>query len=272
MKGTHIYQGKEFQVNIEGEKWNQGDRIRGHFQAKFESGSLADLQEPGVMLAYIPSKRIKRGSLADQLTIMECKTFSAEELADFKKCTWDFYLGTEMLITEKAGSLFLLFGETTDIENMGKLQIVIDPHPLLEGLLEIMRTFFRFKPKEWKNKEGSITCKLVPPDGRDFSTMKVLDLIGVVKETGAGDSSHEEGRPRPGRSHGKEKFLHLKFLFTVNGLQHDTISTKLTQAQKEYSLVLSPKDYLTFGTALNQDRLISEITQILEQVRPKLLF
>ncbi len=96
MKGFSVQGGMEYRVNVSGEKWNQGDALEVEIRT-------ADQARIFIAVAEGNDKKIRSKS-EDAFEILESKEGSGPGL------TARFRLPENSRITDKSGSLYLLYG------------------------------------------------------------------------------------------------------------------------------------------------------------------
>jgi hypothetical protein len=164
MKGMSFQNGVEFRITIEGESWNQGTTIKG----RIESKPAAKAQ---ILLAEGLDKKVKAKS-PDAFVILE-EAQSAPAPYD-----WSFTLPIDCRISDKTGSLYILYGHGENIEKLGQLRLNLLPSPVLTDLVDLMSTHFRFVLKSWSAGKSSVTeAKMDPPSGKDWTMLEGLTVL-----------------------------------------------------------------------------------------------
>ncbi|MBS1958073.1 MAG: hypothetical protein JST80_01245 [Bdellovibrionales bacterium] len=255
MKGTTFQNGVEYKVTIEGESWQQGQSIQGQLQTIIRNtpaGSAADAVTPRVVLAESTERKIKSKS-AEAFSIIEeaSSDASVSTTADGPTLVWKFTVPRQARITDKAGSLFLLYGFGDDLFTYGQLKLNILPHHYLQDIIEMMRTEFRFALKKTTaGRNGWIDTELDPPDSKDWAQLD--HLVIELKLEGEG----------------KDTSIEAKFQFhraEVDGMKAG-LSTKLTKREVTRSW---PRSELVhdFNDRLDKDAAQAAINDVVEEYR-----
>jgi hypothetical protein len=170
MKGMSFQNGVEFKVVIEGESWSQGDEIRG----KIESKPLSPVQ---VYLAEGNDKKVKAKS-ADAFIVLQELT---SPKAPFD---WKFPLNLDARISDKSGSLYLLYGNQENLDKLGQLRLDILPHIHLKDLIDLCTMHFRFALKSIGfAKSGDTEIKLGPPSNKEWTFLEELVIHAKLNES-----------------------------------------------------------------------------------------
>lgn len=246
MKGTYFQKPLEFNLFIEGESWGQGDLIKGQLKVKNHSPEDIDLSSFGVQLAWGEDKKLKDKS-KDSFSILSEKSFDKEVLKKEaeESLEWEFKLGEDSPITEKKASLYLLYGNEEGVWQGGQLHLKIVPHKMITDFFNVFETFFRFKVKDFKNKKGFIDAKMIPPNNKDFISVKSLNC--QIKTV--------------------DKNLDLKFIFKLKKLNYAQNEMTLKDETKTIEKSLGPKEYLMYGKDMDQDKIQKLLQSVLDEVK-----
>ena len=251
MKGTTFLKPLEFILEAIGEKWSQGDKIKGSLKIRNHSGDNITLPLVKIMLAEGNYKKIKA---------KDAKAFSKIEESDVgsniallgneeKEFPFEFKISETSSITDKNGSLYLAFFDKDDTQPASHIELVIEPRPVIKQTLEIIENFIRFKVKEMKSVKGMVEVKLMPPSSREMSNID--SLILSLSE--------------------KDKTLTLKYAFNLRGIDMSSGTMQTQKKTKDFEQVFTSKQYMIYGDSLNQDFIIASLQSILAEVKPKLL-
>ena len=164
MKGVSFQNGVEFKITIEGETWSQGDTIRGKIESKPQSAVQ-------VFLAEGIDKKVKAKS-ADAFVILE------EHKATATPAEWKFELALDSRISDKAGSLYVLYGNQESLEKLGQLRLNIIPNLIVRDLVDLCNSHFRFVLKGFTfPKSGETEVKLDPPATQEWHSLEQLAIF-----------------------------------------------------------------------------------------------
>ena len=164
MKGMSFQNGVEFRITIEGESWNQGASIQG----RIESKPAAKAQ---IVLAEGLDKKVKAKSPDAFIVLEEAESASAPY-------DWSFTLPIDCRISDKSGSLYILYGHGENIEKLGQLRLNILPHPVVADMIDLLSTHFRFAFKSWSaGKSSSTEAKMDPPSSKDWAMLESLTVL-----------------------------------------------------------------------------------------------
>lgn len=251
MKGIFFEKPYEFNIEIEGESWSQGDKVKGNLVVRNHGSDQLDLSDLGVTLALTDIKKFKalnpKGiAVLESFTFEPGKTLSPEGRENLE---FEFQLTEDCNITEKASSLYVNCGNIKDPFVGGHLQLNVKPMKAINDFLEIFENFFKFKVKTIKNKKGFIDVKLSAPDSKDFGAVEQLNLFMNMD----GDQ------------------LNLKYLFKVKTLAYDGGNVTTKTEIKEFNQELAKRQYSSFGDSPNQDGIIEALSSIMEEIKSKKL-
>ncbi|MDB9786933.1 hypothetical protein OAB57_02405 [Bacteriovoracaceae bacterium] len=254
MKGTHVHQGIEHKINIEGEEWPQGSALSGTYD-KVIHRSNDNKPYEGVALVACNLRKLKKKDPQAYFVIDHHLVESGSE--SFK---WRFQLPNWSFITDKSHSYYILYGTFDQLEKnsyllgdgLGQLQLHTILHPRLQNLLGLMQTFLRFALKDVKNgKKDNVVAKLVAPECREWSFIYSFELHLKMDE---------------------ELTIHIDYLVTVNQLTHEQIGKQIKQTKKTFSQSLSAKEFILYENDFHPEKVVKEINTVLSELRPKLLY
>ena len=97
---------------------------------------------------------------------------------------WRFNLPSDAPITDKSGSLFLLFGGEDVMNRGGRLDVRVKMMELLQSFLQTYVTQFQFVQRSAKYKDGWTEVQLDPPTGsREFPNLEhVMCYLRMLDE------------------------------------------------------------------------------------------
>ena len=123
MRSTFFQQPLQYQIEIYGENWDQGEEIKGKLIIRNMISETVVVNASKVILAYGLKKAIKEGNespwevLEKQVLTKNISLPAGGEQSN----EWIFQLGTDCPITDKQGGLYLLFGGEETLSEGGRL-------------------------------------------------------------------------------------------------------------------------------------------------------
>ena len=239
MKGISFQDGVEFKVTIQGETWQQGEDLSGSLEATVKNPDVA-LGEMRVILAETTDRKLKLKSV-DGFHVLAEASSATSPLA------WSFKLPIDARISDKPGSLFILYGSRVDKHALGMLRLAILPHHYIHDLIEIMRTEFRFALKNLTAGKGNfVEAKLEPSGSKEWAQLE--ELILAVKVT--------------------DETIETKFIFNRNAVDamKAGLQTKIEKREIERSWGL--KEFVhDFNGRLNKDAATLAIQNVISEYR-----
>ncbi|MBI2519155.1 MAG: sporulation protein [Bdellovibrio sp.] len=249
MKGT-VFQGNlQFHVDIQGEAWTPGQMLRGQLNVNNQGSAPINLAQVGITLAHGLYKKVK-ASDPKAFTAFTTQTFGSDaELppGQANQLTWSIPLEETAPITDKAGSLFLVFGNLADKTKGGHLLITVGPGFIIQEYLKIFENFFRFKAKELRQSKDMIQIKMTPPTSKEFSSTEGL-LLFIKNQAGK---------------------LDLKYEFTIKKLGYTQGSVAMEKKELIFSYSLAQKDFMLGKDMIDQDKMLAHFNEVLNQVKMK---
>lgn len=251
MKGTIFSKPLEYNIEASGEKWRQGDRVKGTLKIKNHGIEKLDLPSLRVTLSEGVYKKIKTKDAKAWKHLAESKLEGdfALESSEEKNYSFEFTLPENCLITDKNASLYLAFFDKNENQPSGHIELVVEPKLVITQILEIIQNFIRFKLVQIKYVKGMVEVKLAPPASREMSTID--SLILSMSEV--------------------EKNLTLSYEFNMRVLDMAGGAMQTQKKTRDFEQKFTSKQYLIYGDALNQDFIIESINSILAEVKPKFL-
>ncbi|MEK6626684.1 MAG: hypothetical protein AABY86_17075, partial [Bdellovibrionota bacterium] len=160
---------------------------------------------------------------------------------------WSIPLVETAPITDKSGSLFLVFGNLGDKTKGGHLLITVGPGFIIQEYLKIFENFFRFKAKELRQSKDMIQIKMTPPASKEFSSTEGL-LLFIKNQAGK---------------------LELKYEFTIKKLGYTKGSVALEKNELVFPYALAHKDFMLGQDMIDQDKMLVHFKEVLDQVKMK---
>lgn len=248
MKGTFFSKPLEWNIETNGESWQQGDTLKGVLRLKNHGSEAFPLQDCGVCLAHAEIKKV-HSRAEGALKATDKHSFSEQEIPanGSVELPFTFVISPNGAVTDKKSSYYLGFGKNF-IE--GQLQVKVEPKLLYSKIIGLMDTFQRFKLKEYKAVKTGIEFKLIPPTARDMANIESLLLTFSMD--------------------GEE--LNMKFDFQVKKLDTSTSSTKINKESVAIQKTLSQKEYSLGRDMINQDQLLKALESVISEVKMKSVF
>lgn len=251
MKGIFFAKPLEFKLEIEGEKWFQGENIKTQLLIQNHQGEQIGLKNFGLILAQGDNKKVK-SKTAGAFKIIS-SSLSAEIQIPANGSTGlshTFTLDSNCAISEGNTSLYMLCGSTDDLGSAQHLQLTIIPQKCISAFLEIFENFYRFKSKSMKNKKNILEVKMQAPASKEYAAIEQLLLnIKVVEQS-----------------------MNIEFLFKVKKLSYLAEGVAATNQELPFSLNLTRQEYESFAGAPNQAVILKKLEEILSEVKKKTLY
>lgn len=252
MRSVYIQQPLEYQIDVEGESWNQGEVVKGQIRIRNMSSKTVAVKTSQIILAHGLKKAFKEGTmvpwevLEKQVVAQDIALQAGSELT----FGWNFNLSTDCPITDKQGGLYLLFGGDEALTEGGRLNLQINLHPILQNYLQTFTTQFRFLEKYQKRKSELTEVKLIPPDSREYPNMDyVLCFLRI----------HDEQ-------------LEAHYRFKMSGLGRTGEKMTVTKKNRELEQSIPQGKYLQPGGFPNRACFRENIDQALNIARPEVIF
>lgn len=250
MKGTIFVKPLEYNITADGEKWLQGDKVKGLLTIKNHSNETISLDILQVSLALGNYKKVKaRDKKAwenlHSKILAEKFVISSQEEKDF---TWDFILAEDCPITDKNGSIYLLLNDKVDSDPIVQLELRIQPKLVMLQFLEILQTFLRFKVVQTKFSKGMVEVKLNPPSSRELSHIESLVLR--MKEV--------------------NKTLDLEYNFNMQVFETVAGNMIVQKKTKQIEQKLTSKQYYVYGDSPNHEFIKSSVEAVIKEATPRI--
>jgi len=244
LKSTAFSKNIEYQLEINGESWQQGDIITGNLIAINHNIDSIRLDSSGVFLCYGKQKDIKANK-KNAFEIFQHVLFPKETTLPKNskdKINWEFKFDPNCPISDKQGSYYLCFGE----ENTANIKLDILLNEVFSNFITTFEHMHRFKTKEKKAKKNSVDIKLIPPNSREF-----VSLENVICNL----------------SLDKDDILNITYKFKVKKINFQSIDLKAKSSTVQTKFHLEPKDYLIYKTSFNQEKVSQHISEALSEVK-----
>ena len=178
MKGLVFHQQLEIRLEVDGEEFRQGDRLPCRLSIKNRGTSPIKLAPAFLQLATGDQKHVKA---KDEQAFKQLAAATIEQLTELApgadtRHEWTFELDRNCLVSDKAKSLYLVYGLSGAQGVLNHLQLSVLPHRDIDGILVVFETSFQFVPKGYKSKGDWVVAKLKPPSGQEYPALEELEL------------------------------------------------------------------------------------------------
>ena len=252
MRSTFFQQPLQYQIEIEGENWEQGDQIKGKLIVRNMSSKIVFVNVSQVILAYGLKKNIKEGNdlpwevLEKQVLTKRISLPVGEE----QTYEWIFQLATDCPITDKQGGVYLLFGGEDTLTEGGRLDLPIRLHTILQNFLQTFTTQFFFLEKYQKRKSEWTEVKLIPPESKEYPNMDFVRCLLRISQD----------------------HLEVHYIFKMSGLGRSGEKMTVTKKNRELKQKIPPEKYLQSGGFPNRACFRENINDALNIARPEVIF
>lgn len=249
MKALLFFQQFEIRVEVAGEEFRQGDACSCTLSIKNRGATPLSPSTPILSIARGVAKKIKAKD-SDAFEILErAESNALGEIAAGESCSlsWTFALDKNCLLSDKANSLYILYGVGDAHEGCGHLQLNVLPHEELEGIIGIFETSFQFLLRGVKTKSGWVAASYKAPQGPGYRTLSELELR--LKFEGDG--------------------VLLQYLFKVERLEASATTLEVQKKKLEYKQELTREQYMSSAGYVDPQRLEPLIREALSSVTSK---
>ena len=161
MKGILFENGIELQVKTEQESWTQGDQMTGTI------GLIGSQRQPVILKLVYKLTKTNEQVIQEQKIVCENET------------SWSFQLAQDSPISDKKGSLLLMYGFAEG--RVSTLHLPVAPHFLISAFLQTFEKNFDFLSKPLKYHQGFVKTKMIPPDSERFAKLNDVHCAWCVK-------------------------------------------------------------------------------------------
>ncbi|PIK15623.1 hypothetical protein [Halobacteriovorax sp. JY17] len=238
MKSTYFRKPLEFSIEVNGESWKQGDSISGKVSVSDHSGENSDLSEFGIFLCIGDLKKIQKKDNRGITILDECLLHKSE-------VEFNFSLDENCQITQKSSGPYLIVGKKEDLLEGHHLALQVGPSELVSNILEVLENFMRFKVKSLKPKKDSLEAVITLPTIKEFTSISSFKL-NLKKNVDD---------------------LLLDYDFKIKKVCFEGGVTSTKDEAKSFQTILSPKEYLIYGSSLNQDAIVKKVSDVLDEVK-----
>jgi hypothetical protein len=244
MRGTFFHSPFEWQIEVTGESWNQGDSIKGSLKLKNSSQNTEKISGEIIKIGYGEIKKVQQRDFSaikveNFFKIEEPQKINPSEERSFH---FDFKLPDNCGITDSKSSFYLTCGPN-GTESL--LQLNIQAHKYFSEFTKLIETFHRFKLKSLKFSKGLIEYKMIPPASKEYAQVDSLTLNLNINES----------------------IIKATFNFQLKKIDTLSVTTKIKKEAKVIELVLDPKDYLMGRDMLDQDKILKQYETVFSEVK-----
>lgn len=251
MRGTFFQKPFEYNIEIQGESWKQGDQLKGTCVFKNHSADSVDLSQFGLGIGFADHKKIKAKDPKALKVIQEIEINAGQVNANSEQTIeFDLSLEKNNPISENTKGVYFYVGPKENLFDGGILELPIQPIAILTDFLEIFKRFFRFEVKALKNKKDYIEAKMMAPGSKEMGAVEQLMLLLKIEDD----------------------LIKLDYQFKIKKLAYDTGDVKAKSEKLSIKSEIPKNQYLAFGDSLNQEGIQQAITEVLDQVKRKTTF
>ena len=178
MRGVFLQQQLEFRLNVDGDSFKQGDTLPCTLTIHNHTDTAQDISNLKLALAHGDIKKV-RSKVADAFSILEEAKLGADNeitAGEELQFSWSCTLDKNATVTDKTQSLYLLFGNSQNINTLGQLLITIQPHPVIESIITTLSSTFQFVTKSYKSSKSGLAIKIAPSSATRFAMLDLLTL------------------------------------------------------------------------------------------------
>jgi hypothetical protein len=242
MKGTSFQKPLEFNLQVEGESWHQGDKIQGSLMIKNHGGgNLAGIS------VHLASGELKKVRFKDPEAFTLLASAELTVAAEGTPLPWSFQLERNAPVTDGSKSLFLLYGQGNETPKLGQLQLSILPFWQIEEFLKVLAISFKFVTKSHKVVKDGLEVKLSPPQSRSFAAVELAVLVF--------------------RFEGEN--LEVSYTFQVKKLEASAGAIDMKKEKKAFKKVYTLSQLQTSSGRFNHEAMEPAIGEVISSVESK---
>ncbi len=247
MRGTFFAKPLEILIEIEGERWKQGDAILGRVTVRNRGSESVSISELAIELCRAQLSAVKKKA-EGAFKPMEAVQL-AGELSPGSEIGQDFRfeLGLNAPITDSASSAFICCGG-------GALQLMIEPSLVIQEFTSALQAQHHFGFKSYKQSKAGVGAKFSAPDGQSFAAIEGLMLSArFVEESGTPD-------------------LEVSYDFQVKQVGAGALPMKVGKASRQVQQVVPALEYQTPSGRVNFEGVRRFVAEAVSVVEAKVLF
>jgi hypothetical protein len=244
MRGIFVHNQLEYRLEVKKDQFEQGDTIPCVLSVKNHGKTPQTVTDLRLDLCRADIKSVRERKFEQFETIAPAAFTLPWEIqpGQDQNAPWTFELDKNCLVSDKAKSLYFLFGTTSGALN--QLPLTVQAHAHIRTIVTILETSFQFVLKGQKSADGWVETKLKPPSARRF--MMVNELLLNC------------------RFEGPE--LVQQYVFNVKKMDPTTQSLTLRRGKSEITQRLEEAKYTIPGGFVNHDVLEASINEALNTV------
>lgn len=246
MKGVFFQQPLEIRVEVTGDEFRQGDTLPCTLSVKNHGAAPVSLSGAVLKLALGDLKKVKQKT-EDAFEVIATAELTPKEHAApqaTESMSWTFQLDRNCAITDKAHSLFILYGGLGAAAGVGQLLVTVQPHQHIRSFIELMESNFQFIFRDAKSSGGWVDAKFKSPSTREFSMLEEL-VLGF---------------------HFSDDGLRLRYACKVKKFEATSVSLGVRKGKSVIERELKQSQYLLPGGFINPEGIDAEVRDALSGV------
>lgn len=254
MKGIYFQKPFEFQLLVEGESWHQGSAVRGTLVIRNHGAEALPLDGVRVALAHGRASRVKSKTEGALKILHSVQADGGRSLAPSaeERLPWVFHLDRNAPITDKASSLYLLYGlppvpgaKAESGDKAGLLQLIVEPDGLFDEFLRVFQIQHHFVIKSRHAGKGSVGVKLIPPGSKGLASIEQLELRLRI---------------------GEGERLEVGYIFELKNINGSVAGVEVTTSERELEQTLERSEYLTSSGRVNHERMEAAVSEAFARI------
>ncbi|NDD91525.1 hypothetical protein EBZ37_05515 [bacterium] len=249
MRGSFFAKPLEIILEIEGERWKQGETLRGQLILKNRGGQPASAQDLDIQYCRAQLSAVKKKAQSAFKMISEHRVSGEIPPQGEARHSFEFQLGQNAPVTDSVSSAFVRCGP-------GALQLQIEVSPVIGELISTLQSQHHFGLKSIKNSKSGVEIKMSAPDGRKFATLEAL-VLNVAFQVEGGSKNSD---------------LRVQYDFQVKQVGAGATPLKVGTGSRAVEQVLSSSDYLTTSGRVNFETIRNFVAEAVATVESKIIF
>jgi hypothetical protein len=187
MRSIFIQKPLEFRLEVPIEFGGQGDPAPCTLSVRNHSEERVPLSELSLQLALGDLKKVKAKDAQAFRVLATAELDRSAVLMPNASLSvvWDLVLDINAPITDKAQSLFFLYGNSSSTSLLGQLPLTVKMHPHLRAIFDTCETVFGLSNRGESWRDGFTTVKFQAPDLRKFSLVDEISIGARFVDGGA---------------------------------------------------------------------------------------
>lgn len=248
MKSSIVGQDFDLLLELHGQKWLQGDLIRGSLEIINKTQKTISPKVFDLSFVYADIKKFKNLSESSYREFIKIN-LNEQTIAPTQKMKipWELKLDLNAPVECKKYAPYILWGDL-DKKPPASLMVKISPCESIEKIIEIWRNFFRFSLKDYLSvNDDWIEYRFNSPLAKEYAKLDTL----VVK------FKREENK------------LLIFAKSTLKLIAADTSGMKIDKKENTLNAEWKEKEYLLMPNFLNQEYVCAQVKAILEKLMNK---